>query len=167
MLRELHRRLADAIFAHDGTLDKFLGDGVMATFGTPETGGDDAARALACGRAMLQAVADWNRQRTAASAKPVRLSVGLHYGPAVLGDIGSERRLELAVVGDVVNVAARLEAMTRRHDTALLASDDLVKAAVRSDGEQVRRDLEEVPPLALDGRADRVTAWRLVARPAG
>ncbi|MEQ9350467.1 MAG: adenylate/guanylate cyclase domain-containing protein, partial [Alphaproteobacteria bacterium] len=78
MLRELHRRLADAIFAHDGTLDKFLGDGVMATFGTPETRDGDAARALDCGRAMLREVDDWNRQRTAEGVDAVRLSVGLH-----------------------------------------------------------------------------------------
>ena len=163
MLRELHRRLADAVFAHDGTLDKFLGDGVMATFGTPDARDDDAARALACGRAMLDAVADWNRQRAGRGEAPVRLSVGLHCGPAVLGDIGSERRLELAVVGDVVNVAARLEATTRGHDTALLASDALVSTAVDCAGERARRDLEPVGPLALDGRADGVAAWKLVA----
>jgi adenylate cyclase len=89
LLRDLHGRLEAAVFEHEGTLDKYLGDGVMATFGTPTAGPRDAANALACGRAMLASVAAWNRARTSAGAAPVRLSVGIHHGDVVLGDIGS------------------------------------------------------------------------------
>src|SRR3546814_15032211 len=64
LLRGLHARLETAVFEHEGTLDKFLGDGVMATFGTPEPGPRDAANALAAGRAMLRTVDEWNRDRS-------------------------------------------------------------------------------------------------------
>ena len=85
----------------------------MATFGTPEAGADDAHNALAAARAMLASIDAWNRERGGPGREPIRLSIGIHYGEVVLGDIGSERRLEFAVLGDVVNVASRLEQLTR------------------------------------------------------
>src|SRR3546814_1315828 len=88
LLRGLHARLETAVFEHEGTLDKFLGDGVMATFGTPEPGPRDAANALAAGRAMLRTVEEWNRERIAAGEPPIQLSIGIHYGEVVLGNIG-------------------------------------------------------------------------------
>src|SRR5690606_37992761 len=130
-LRGLHARLEAAVFEHEGTLDKFLGDGVMATFGTPEPGPRDAVNALAAGRAMLATIADWNVERQAAGEPPVRLSIGIHYGEAVLGNIGTDRRLEFAVLGDVVNVASRLETLTRKLGCRLAASAELI-AATRS-----------------------------------
>ncbi|TNE35071.1 MAG: adenylate/guanylate cyclase domain-containing protein, partial [Alphaproteobacteria bacterium] len=105
VLREFHARMEAAVFENKGTLDKFLGDGLMATFGTPETSPDDALNALRCAQAMHNHMRDWNYFRQKDGQAPIRLSVGVHYGTVVLGDIGSERRLEYAVLGDVVNVA--------------------------------------------------------------
>src|SRR3546814_9511924 len=101
----------------------------MATFGTPEPGPRDAANALAAGRAMLRTVEEWNRERIAAGEPPIQLSIGIHYGEVVLGNIGSERRLEFAVLGDVVNVARRLETLTRDLQCHLAACSALVTAA--------------------------------------
>ena len=101
------------MFAHGGTLDKFIGDSVMATFGTPQPGPRDAAHALACARAMLASLGVWNSERTARGEMALRAGIGLHFGPVVLGDIGDERRLEFAVLGDTVNTASRLEGLTR------------------------------------------------------
>ena len=91
-LREFHARLERCVFDHGGTLDKFLGDGVMATFGTPVSGEHDAANAVGCAHAMVEEIAAWNRERQATGAAEVKLSIGVHYGEVVLGDIGSERR---------------------------------------------------------------------------
>ena len=113
VLREFHAQMEACVFENNGTLDKFLGDGLMATFGTPETTTEDAANALRCAAAMHQRMQEWNEERQKDGKQPIRLSVGIHYGTVVLGDIGSERRLEYAVLGDVVNVASRLEALTR------------------------------------------------------
>ncbi|MEM0989724.1 MAG: adenylate/guanylate cyclase domain-containing protein [Pseudomonadota bacterium] len=127
-LREFHALLEAEVFRHYGTLDKYLGDGLMATFGTPTTGPRDAADALACARSMADRVDAWNAERVARGSVPMRASFGVHVGPVVLGDIGANR-LEFAVIGNTVNVANRLEAMTRRLDVRIVASQDLMDRA--------------------------------------
>ena len=159
VLRGLHRRLEKAVFDHGGTLDKFLGDGAMATFGTPRAGPRDAANALDAARAALDAVDRWNAKRTARGAAPVRLSVGLHYGSVVLGDLGSDRRLEYAVIGDTVNVAARIEAMTRMLDARIAASAALIEQA-RAEGGDLD-GMEAMGAHDLRGREEPVEVWRL------
>jgi adenylate cyclase len=106
-LREFHGLMEHQVFEHEGTLDKYLGDGLMATFGTPFVGERDASNALKCARAMMAAIAQMNVERTDRGEPAVRVSFGLHYGPVVLGDIGMHR-LEFAVIGSTVNVASRL-----------------------------------------------------------
>ena len=165
-LRELHSRLEAAVFENGGTLDKFLGDGVMATFGTPRTGPHDAANALRCGQAMLGAVDDWNRTRAAAGETPVRLSIGLHYGEVILGDVGSERRLEFAALGDTVNVASRLEEATRELHCRLAASNAIVQAARGQGDDAFVAQLVEAGPQGLRGRTETVHVWMLPAAPA-
>ena len=108
LLREFHRRMGAAIFDNHGTIDKYIGDEVMATFGTPVAGPDDAGNAIACARAVQAAVNDWNRTRIAEGLPPVDVGIGVHYGDVILGNMGDERRLEFAVIGDTVNVAAPL-----------------------------------------------------------
>ena len=164
MLRDFHGRLARTIFAHGGTLDKYMGDAVMAHFGTPRPGPDDASRALACGLDMVREIDTWNAERTAAGEPAIRIGIGIHYGSVVAGNIGDERRLEYTVLGDTVNVASRIEALTREANTPLLVSDDLI-AAARGEAEGadngnlsfVRRDGDR----AVRGRAASVSVWRL------
>jgi len=141
LLREFHARMQAIVFAHGGTLDKYLGDGLMASFGTPHPGPRDAANALAAARAMADAMREWNRARVASDAVPVAIGIGIHLGPVVLGDIGGENRLEFATIGDTVNVASRLETATRELKAEIVASADLVAA--------VRRELPEGEAAAL------------------
>jgi adenylate cyclase len=131
MLRDFHARMEQAVFAHEGTLDKYIGDGVMATFGTPRAGTEDAANAVRCVRAMLGAVDAWNVERARRGETPVRVGVGVHYGPVVMGDMGGPSRLEFAVIGDTVNVASRLERLTRELHALAVISDALVTAVRR------------------------------------
>ena len=162
LLRGFQSRMADAVFAHGGTLDKFTGDGVMATFGTPDAGPRDAANALACARAIERTMAAWNDERAAAGAAPIRVAIGLHYGPALLGTVGDERRLEFAVIGDTVNVAARLEALARELDAGLVVSGALYEAVEREiaagapDMAPLLEGLELRPAQALRGRRQPV-----------
>ena len=129
LLRQFHGRMEAEVFAHDGTLDKYLGDGLMATFGTPLTGECDASNALHCARAMMRAMEAWNDARALDGLLPIRASFGIHFGPVVVGDIGANR-LEFAVIGNTVNVASRLEAMTRALDVSLVVSDDAWQRAL-------------------------------------
>ncbi|MBM3558630.1 MAG: adenylate/guanylate cyclase domain-containing protein [Alphaproteobacteria bacterium] len=150
------------VFDSDGKLDKFLGDGVMATFGTPEPGPSDPANALACARAMHAAVDEWNGRRRDAGLPPIRLSVGVHWGRVVLGDIGSERRLEFTVLGDTVNVAARIEALTRMRDCRVAVSEALVNV-LRTSGDPRAGTLldgfHDAGRQITLGRAEPVAVW--------
>ena len=163
LLRDFHRRMADRVFAHDGTLDKFLGDGLMATFGTPHPRPDDAQRALACARDMAAEIAAWNEQRGSAGEPPLRAGIGLHFGPVVLGDIGDERRLEFAVIGDTVNVASRLEEMTRELDVDVIASNDVIARARQGGAGVIFDGLEEGAQAVVRGRDDPIAIWTLRA----
>ncbi len=163
LLRELLRMFEKAIFAHGGTLDKFLGDGLMATFGTPKAGARDAANALACAVAMAEAIARWNAKRRANDLKPMHLGIGLHHGDVVLGDIGSERRMEFAVIGDTVNVASRIQEMTRALNIAVLASDDVIQAARQEAGAEAIREFNDSGEHELRGRTGKIRLWSRAA----
>jgi adenylate cyclase len=161
-LRAFHGKLERAVFDHGGTLDKFLGDGVMATFGTPTVGPHDARNALAAARAACAAIASWNAERAARGEPAIQVSIGIHYGPVVLGDIGSERRMEFAVLGDVVNVAERLEGLTRRLGCQIVVSDDTVQALRKESPGEVDALLAgfgAAPAQELRGRAQPVAVW--------
>ena len=162
LLREFHQHMERAIFDHHGTLDKFLGDGLMATFGNPDPGPQDAGNALRCGRAMLNSMDVWNREREAAGAEPIRVSIGVHYGTVVLGDIGSERRLEYAVLGDTVNVASRLEELTRSLGVRMAISDDLatnIRNDPDTDADTLLSDLNNAGPQSVRGRDEPIVVW--------
>lgn len=134
VLRGFHARMESEVFRHHGTLDKYLGDGLMATFGTPVTGERDASNAIACARAMVKVIDRWNLERRRAGEPEIRAGIGVHFGSAVLGDIGANR-LEFAVIGNAVNVAAKLEALTREFDTRLVISNDARERALREGGQ--------------------------------
>ena len=177
LLREWHERLGEIVFRNGGTLDKYIGDGLMATFGTPHPRSDDATRALEAALEMAAAARrpgagaerDASRRAEAVPSAgaapppgapdspilpPVRIGIGLHYGPVVLGDIGNERRLEFAVVGDTVNVASRLEGLTRELGVDLLASRELVDR-IREEGGSAER-LVWIGERSLRGRAETI-----------
>src|SRR5438445_8207495 len=102
---------------------KYIGDAVMATFGTPSRGVDDAGRALQCAWELADETHRWSRERATRGGAPVNVGIGVHYGEAVLGSIGDAQRLDYVVVGDTVNVTSRLERLTRELDVALVVSD--------------------------------------------
>jgi adenylate cyclase len=167
LLREFHRLIVRTVFDHGGTLDKFLGDGALVTFGTPRVGAHDASNALRCGRAILQAIKTWNGTRAERGEAPIRIGMGVHYGPVVLGDIGDEQHLEFAVIGDTVNVASRLQELTRSVGAAAIVSQDLIDA-VKSDAEPADlTGLTEIGPQAIRGREGTLGLWAISALRAG
>lgn len=127
-LAAFRSRAARAIEAAGGFVDKFVGDEVMAVFGVPDAAPGDAGHAVAAARALAAAMATWSRERGQAGLPPVRVGIGLHRGPVFIGVIGAER-VEFTAVGDTVNVARRLEQMTRALPCDCLASEAVVRAA--------------------------------------
>ncbi|MCP4898101.1 MAG: FHA domain-containing protein [bacterium] len=108
-LNQFFSLAADTIFEYGGTLDKFIGDAAMAFFGAPLPQEDHAERAVRSGLALQQALERWNRERAVEGLDVVEVRVAIHSGPVVVGDIGSEKRVDYTVLGNTVNVAARLE----------------------------------------------------------
>lgn len=148
--------LATQIEATGGTIDKFIGDAVMAFWGAPEPQEDHAARAVLAARAIREAVAVDNRGRP----DPVKVRIGLHTGPVVVGNIGAVGRMNYTIVGDTVNIANRLEAEAAivhagDSDTVILASGVTVRAARAND------DATRIGEIPLKGRAETVESWLL------
>ena len=161
-LRTFHRRMERQVFAHEGTLDKYLGDGLMATFGTPSQGAHDALNALRCARAMAQDIAAWNEERAAAGLETIEAGFGLHHGSALLGDIG-DNRLEFTVIGSTVNTASRLEALTRDLDAAVVVSAALVDRA-KAESDFAPDDLDGLiahTPVPVRGLSTPVSVYTM------
>ena len=154
LLRKTHSLVAEQIFAHGGTLDKYIGDAVMATFGVPIVGPDDAANAIACARSIRRALAANNPLES----DPVKVGIGAHFGEVVIGDIGDERRVEFGVIGDTVNVASRLEGLTRDLGPVVI-SDDLFTAAGLTEPEA--DGFRRVSGQKLRGREEPIDIWVL------
>lgn len=133
-LRDFHARAAAVIFAHGGTIEDFIGDEVVAVFGTPAERTNDPARAIACAEDLRADIAAWNGARAAADMAPVRVGIGVHTGEVVVGTTGTEARLKFTVIGDTVNVASRLQAATRTLGCEALYSAATLDAAGLANG---------------------------------
>jgi adenylate cyclase len=161
LLRGFHRRMSQEVFAHGGTIDKFIGDGLMATFGVPRKGPNDATNAVLCALAMRQSMKDWNVERERQGWQPIEIGIGIHYGPVVMGNIGTEERMEFAVIGDTVNVASRIEHLSRELNTEVVLSDDVVAAAHGEIGTDhpLFDGFREAPEQHLRGRLTGMICW--------
>jgi adenylate cyclase len=156
------------VAAHGGLVDDYAGDGVKADFGVPAPRTSnaeirtDASSAVACARAIVSHVRSVNHARAASMVAPVRMRIGIHSGSAVAGTIGGHGRLKYTVIGDTVNVAARLEAVSLPDDAT---SDDEVRVVLSSETMALLNEDEagwlSVGPLTVKGREAPVSAWRL------
>ncbi len=162
MLREFHVRMTAQIFACGGTVDKYIGDEIFAVFGVPTASANDAANAHTCADMMLDALERWNGERTRKGEAPLAIGIGLNYGPAVLGDIGSEHSMSFTVIGDTVNTAARLQALTRTLETPLVVGDPLVNAVKIGSSEiaaVLADQLRDQGEQTLRGRVGAIRIW--------
>jgi adenylate cyclase len=147
-ISSFRRRVMRAAEASGGVVDKFIGDGALIVFGIPEPRDDDPVRAIACARKLLGLIDRWNLKRR--FDPPIRVGIGLHTGEVYCGLVGDERRIEFTVLGDVVNVAAKIEQATKRFNTPLLASDAVVTLAGQ------RSAWREVSHEPVGGRGERL-----------
>jgi adenylate cyclase len=157
MLREFHQRMSDAIFTCGGTIEKYIGDEIFAVFGLPEPSPHDALSALRCAAGMLKALDIWNTERTAKGEAPLAIGIGLNYGPAVLGDVGTEHSLSFTVIGDTVNIASRLQSLTRELKTPLIVSDAILKQI--GSGATLPIELQDQGDHELRGRTGAIRIW--------
>jgi adenylate cyclase len=115
LLNDFYTLMIETTFKHDGTLDKFLGDAVMAVFGAPIAHPDHSARAIRTALAMQEGIGGLNGRRAQQGKEPISVGIGVSAGEAVAGTVGTEDRMEYTVIGDSVNLAARLESNAKPH----------------------------------------------------
>ncbi len=151
--------MVEAIRAEGGVVDKYIGDAIMVVFGVPSSANDDALRALRTAGAMQRALAAHNNARAAQHLPPLAQGIGVHYGHAVAGNIGTPTRLQYTVIGDVVNVASRLESSTKTLQVGVLVSAEAADAA-RASGEPLP-PLRPLGPLEVKGRAEPLQVFTL------
>ncbi|MDH3737586.1 MAG: adenylate/guanylate cyclase domain-containing protein [Alphaproteobacteria bacterium] len=152
-LTEFRSRIARAAETSGGTIDKFIGDAAMVVFGLVPNGRNEAAAAVECADLILADIEKWNRQHRGSDQEPVKVGIGIHWGDAFCGAIGDERRLEYTVLGDTVNVAARLEELTKQTAWPVIVSGDVLEEAGHSGDSDIWQPLETT---TLRGRSDPI-----------
>ncbi len=153
LLTEYFTEMVDCVFRHGGTLDKFIGDAVMAQWGAPIGSPDDADQCMAAALEMMAELRTLNARWTKEGRPTLEIGIGLNYGEAFAGNIGSERRLEFTVIGDTVNTASRLCGAAAAAE--ILISDPMRKALTSPP------PLEECPPMELKNKSQPVTVYRV------
>ena len=155
LLSDYQSIMVSAIFDNNGTVDKFIGDAVMANFGTPKSYGNDAQNAFNCAVDMNEKLARWNEGRRSAGLSEIQHRIGIHFGPCVVGNIGGEQRVEFAIIGDAVNVASRIFDACKQFDSNFLISSTLA--------ERVQTDtrLEIVKDFEVRGRSEKLDLMKV------
>ena len=154
MLNAFFTEMVDLVFQHQGTLDKYFGDALMAEFGVPVEIPGAASQAVACALDMHRRLQEMRDQ----GLTPIqKMRIGINTGEAIVGNIGSAKRMDFTVIGDVVNVAARLQEMSKEVDADILVSEATYNEV---DG---KLGFQALPPVVLRGRREPTVVYRLMA----
>ncbi len=156
MLNDYFGVMVDVISDHHGILDKFIGDAIMAVFGAPLPSEHDADNAVTAAVEMLRALDRLNDQRAVVNKPKIRIGIGLNTGEVLSGNIGSSKRMDYTVIGDAVNLAARLESATKGYRAQLLISEFTASKIKRS------HELREVDLLRVKGKQQPVRVYEVV-----
>ena len=156
LLNEYFTIMVDCIQQEGGMLDKFIGDAIMAIFGTPFPHGDDEDRSVRAAIAMLTELAVYNQERKDHGKLPIEMGVGINTGIIVSGNIGSPKRMDFTVIGDGVNLAARLESACKQYAARLLISENTFK---KLRGIYQAREIDLV---VVKGKTEPVAVYELI-----
>jgi adenylate cyclase len=154
MLNEYFERMVELIFEYEGTLDKFVGDEIMALFGAPVAHPNDPYRAVKTARRMMEVLEEFNQERAARGEKAIEIGIGINTGEVIAGYLGSSRALEYTVIGDAVNTGARL-------CSAAKAGEILISEHTYAKVKDYFA-VEELPPTHVKGKAEALKIYRVV-----
>ena len=153
LLTDYFTEMVDIVFEHQGTLDKFMGDAIMALWGAPIAHEDDADRAMQCALDQLDTLEKMNAKWQEAGRQPLAVGIGINFGEVFAGNIGSNRRLEYTVIGDAVNTASRLCSSAGGNE--ILISEPFYKAL------KTPPNVEALEPIQVKGKTKKVPVYRV------
>jgi adenylate cyclase len=153
LLTDYFTEMVDIVFEHSGTLDKFMGDAIMALWGAPIGHADDADRAMQCAIDQLETLEKMNAKWKESGRQPLAIGIGINYGEVFAGNIGSNRRLEYTVIGDAVNTASRLCSSAGGNE--ILISEPFYKALKNPP------KVEALEPIQVKGKTKKVPVYRV------
>jgi adenylate cyclase len=158
-IEEYFTLMVDAVFEFQGTIDKFIGDALMAIFGAPTPQPNHAELAVLTALRMQTLLKTFNAKRIQGGLTPVEIGIGIHTGNVVVGNIGSEQRLEYTAIGDAVNLASRLEGINKEYGTCILISEMTLR--------QIQQELvcREVDKVRVKGRLEPVRIYEVLGFP--
>jgi adenylate cyclase len=155
LLNDFYTLMIETTFKNDGTLDKFLGDAVMAIFGAPIAHPDHSLRAVRTALAMREGIVELNQRREKVGKEPISVGIGVSAGEAVAGTVGTEDRMEYTVIGDTVNLAARLESNAKVGQILIShRTYEKVREAVA---------VRPLGPLKVKGKEEEVEVYELMS----
>jgi adenylate cyclase len=154
MLNEYFEEMVDVLFRHEGTLDKYVGDEIMALFGAPILRPEDPANAVNCAVEMQKRLREFNRLREVRQEPPIQIGIGINTGEAVFGALGSSKTMQYTVVGDTVNVASRLCSLAQAGE--IIVSEDTYHAL----GDKF--ETVELPRARVKGKSGELRVWNVV-----
>ena len=157
LLNEYFTLMVDCIQHEEGMLDKFIGDAIMAAFGIPVAHEDDADRAMRASISMINTLNKWNHQRISEGKLPVNIGIGLNTDMVVSGNIGSNKRMDFTIIGDGVNLAARLESACKQYGAKILVSEFTIRKL------QGTYRSREVDLVVVKGKTQPVSVYEVLA----
>lgn len=154
-LNDYLQRMVEIVFEEGGIVDKFIGDAVMAIFGAPLPRPDDAVRAVRAAQRMLQELDKFNEEQARKGGVHIRIGIGIHSGMLIAGNIGSDRKMEYTVIGDTVNIASRVQDLTKEFGVEIMITQGCYEAA----GKAVPARL--LPPVLVKGKELPLTVYEV------
>jgi adenylate cyclase len=154
-LNEFREIMTKIVFKHKGTLDKYIGDAIMATFGTPTPSSLDTENAVKASIEMIQELNTWNQQRINSQKQAIKIGIGIHKGEVFTGNIGFEGKMEYTVIGDAVNTASRIESLCKTFQAELLISEE-VKSKIQI------YNWEAMPPVEVKGKEKPIQVYKFL-----
>ncbi|KZN31626.1 adenylate/guanylate cyclase domain-containing protein [Pseudoalteromonas luteoviolacea] len=152
LLNRYFSAMSTIIFKYDGMIDKFIGDAIMAIFGTPQDEGNSAKNAIEAAKEMLSVLEELNKELIKEGLPALEIGIGIHSGDAIAGNVGSSSCMDYTVIGDTVNVAARIESKTKDLNTPLLVSKVSVEQSELN-------SLEKAAEVSLKGRSEPIEVF--------
>lgn len=156
LLNDYFSLMGQCVKANKGSVNMFIGDGILAVFGAPMSYIDNASNAVFCALAMLKAVDELNAKYAKKIGREIAIGIGINTGEVVAGNIGTEDKVEYTVIGDTVNVAERIQELTKPQPNSILISESTYKSSVKN-----HITVEELEPQVIRGKTEKLKLYRV------